>query len=288
VNRFDNYIADYLHENREVSLERIGIVRTSASAQDQQAGSVVFVYDKKAATSGDLISFIAEKTGKSKYLIASDTESHFAQVREFLNIGKSYEIPGVGFIKANKAGVYEFLPYSDVNKPAKTGTQPVKRQKQSNRSAIQLITLVIVLAILCGLGWQAYQFFSKPKAVDNSETVINTADTTANIATPVLDSNHADSALKLQQATSLLDSGDTVNVRYFFETTASGLRAQTRTAQLKNFGSNAGYDSFISNKTKFYSLYILKPTKIADTLTVKDSLSKFLQKDITLKIVPGT
>jgi len=285
VNRFDNFITDYLHENREVSLERIGLVKASSSAQEQQAGSVVFVYDKKAATSEDLINFIAEKTGKSKYLISSDLESHFAQVREFLNIGKSYEIPGFGFIKANKAGVYEFLPYSDINKPAKTGTQPVKRQKQSNRSAIQLITLIIVLAILGGLGWQAYQFFNKPKTVDNSETVINTVDTTANKTTPVLDSNRTDSALN---TTSLHDSSDVVNVKYIFEITASGLRAQTRTAQLKNFGSDAAFDSFISNKTKFYSLYILKPTKIADTLTVKDSLSKFLQKDITLKIVPGT
>ncbi|MEP6683284.1 MAG: hypothetical protein ABJA35_08490 [Parafilimonas sp.] len=284
MNRFDNYITDYLHENREVSLEKIGTVKASASVADQQAGSVVFVCDKKAATSEELINFIAEKTAKSKYLIASDIESHFAQVREFINIGKSYELPGVGFIKANKAGVYEFLPYSDVNKPAKTGTQPVKRQKQSNRSAIQLITLLIVLAILAGLGWQAYQFFSKPKTVDNSETVIKTADTTA---TPVLDSNHTDSALKTHQTASLTDSSDTINVRYIFEITASALRAQTRTAQLKNLGSNAGYDSFMNNRTKFYSLYILRPTKIADTLTVKDSLSKFLQKDITLKIVPG-
>ena len=111
-----------------------------------------------------MIDFISEKAAKNKYLVRSDLESHFSQVREFINIGKTYEIPEIGFIKANKSGVYEFFPYSDVNKPARSGMQPVKRQKQSNnRSFIQLITLLIVIAIIAGLGWQAYQFFSKTK-----------------------------------------------------------------------------------------------------------------------------
>ncbi|MEP6465833.1 MAG: hypothetical protein ABJB05_05990 [Parafilimonas sp.] len=292
LNRFDNYITDYLHEYKEVTLEKIGTLKTSGSAHDQQAGSVVFVCDKKAATTPELISFIAERIAKSKYLIASDIESHFAQVREFINIGKSYEVPGVGFIKANKTGVYEYLPYSEVNKPAKINVQPVtdKRKKQSNRSAIQLITLLIVIAILGGLGWQAYQFFSKSKTVDATETVINNSDTLKNAAAVVQNANLSvdTNTLKLRQTSALSDSNSKLNIKYIFETTASLLRVQTRTAQLKSFGNDAGYDSFIHNNTKFYNLYIFKPTKISDTLTVKDSLAKFLQKDIQLKIVPGT
>ena len=70
----------------------------------------------------------------------------------------------------------------------------------------------------------------------------------------------------------------------FFETTASGLRARTRTAQLKTFGNDAAYDSVIINNTKYYKLYILHRTKLADTLIVKDSLAKFLQKSITVQV----
>jgi len=76
-------------------------------------------------------------------------------------------------------------------------------------------------------------------------------------------------------------------VRYVFERTASGLRAHTRTAQLQRFGNNAGYDSFVINSTKFFDLYILKPTKLADTLTVKDSLAKFFQKDVKVVVEPA-
>ncbi len=285
MNKFDAYITDYLYENKEVALEKIGTLKTTAAREpgDAQATSVTFIYDKKVATSDGLIHFISEKAVKNKYLITSDLESHFAQVREFINIGKSYEIPDIGFIKATKSGAYEFLPYSEINKPARTGMQQVKRKKSNNRSAIQLLTFLIVIAILAGLGWQAYQFFSKPQTGTTNAIPAN-IDTTAII--PVQDTvNHVNTdTTAVKQTTTYADS-DVVNVKYIFETTASVLRAQTRTAQLKGFGNDAAYDSFINNNTKFYSLYILKPTRIADTLAVRDSIGKFLQKDIQLKIV---
>jgi hypothetical protein len=289
VNRFDAFVTLYLYENKEVALEKIGTLKTSASgSQDAGTASVNFAYDKKVATTEKLVDFISEKTAKNKYLIRSDLESHFSQVREFINIGKSYEIPEIGFIKANKTGVYEFLPYSDVNKPVRSGIQPVKRQKQNNnRSFIQLITFLIVIAILAGLGWQAYQFFSKRKTNNAaSNTTNNHVDTTANTTLTETVNRRADTAAPAISQNTIADSTDTINVRYIFETTASGLRARTRTTQLEGFGNNAGYDSFVTNGTKFYSLYILKPTRIADTSRIKDSLSKFFLKDIKLKVEP--
>jgi len=285
VNRFDTLITDYLHENKEVALEKIGIIKTlSFSTNDAQATSVEFTFDKKITTSPQLTNFIAEKTGKNKNLIASDLESHFSQVREFINIGKSYEIPQIGFIKANKTGMYEFLPYSEINKPARTSVQPAKQQKRNtDRSIIQLVTFLIVIAILSGLGWQGYKFFSQRQ---------NDTATTATYSDTVSDTIGADDSIKKPDSGTVTtqpvtySENDSVNIRYIFETTASGLRARTRTAQLQTFGNNAGYDSFVTNSTKFYNLYILKLTKIADTLTVKDSISKFLLKDIKLEIEP--
>jgi hypothetical protein len=287
VNRFDAYVTLYLYENKEVALEKIGTLKTSASGSDDAGtASVNFAYDRKIATTEKLVDFISEKTAKNRYLIKSDLESHFSQVREFINIGKSYEIPEIGFIKANKSGVYEFLPYSDINKPARSGIQPVKRQKQNtNRSFIQVITFLIVIAILAGLGWQAYLFFTKTKANNAaSNTTNNHIDTTANATLTEAVNNRADTTAAPVSQKTVADSTDTINVRYIFETTASGLRARTRTAQLEGFGNNAGYDSFVTNSTKFYSLYILKPTRIADTSRIKDSLSKFFLKDIKLEV----
>jgi hypothetical protein len=289
VNRFDAYITYYLYENKEVSLEKIGTLKAPASFApgEGQTASIEFIYDRKAVTSEGLISFIAEKATKNKNLIASDLESHFSQVREFINIGKSYEMPDVGFIKANKSGVYEFLPYSEANKPVRTTTtQQAKRAKSNNRSAIQLITVLIVIAILVGLSWEAYQYFSKSKNVDTTITNNNNVDTSAANTTTAQDTtNHKTADSIAASPTINYSDSDKVNVKYIFETTESILRAQTRTAQLKSFGNNAAYDSFTNNNnTKFYSLFILKPTKLSDTLRIKDSLAKFFQKDIQVKI----
>ena len=43
---------------------------------------------------------------------------------------------------------------------------------------MQLFTLIIVLAIVGGLGWEAYQFFLKPTVQNTSETeTVSNADT---------------------------------------------------------------------------------------------------------------
>jgi len=277
VNRFDAYTTEYLLENKEVTLDKIGTIKIlGAAPTDEENIPVQFMPDRKAVTSEGLIKYIAEKTGKNKYLVIADIESHFAQAREFINIGKSYELLEIGFIKTNNTGVYEFLPYSK-NKPVRITAQPVTHSKQNNnRSIIQIISLIIVIAILAGIGWQAYQFFKKKNS--NQSPVITTADTTTNTIAQ-------DTTAKID--TSATHTGnDSLNVRYIFEITASRLRALTRTEQLKKFGNNALYDSSVNNNATFYNLYILKPTLPADTLMVKDSMAKFFQKDIRLEIEP--
>jgi hypothetical protein len=279
VNRFDAYITDYLYENKEVALEKIGFLKVLSFASADTPAVVNFIFDRRITTSTALIEYIAEKAVKNKNLVAADLESHFSQVREFINIGKNYELPEIGFIKANRTGVYEFTPFSESNKPARTGTQQVKRpSQQNNRTVIQLISLIIAVAILSGLGWQVYQVFSKKQ---NATSVKSTdvADTLTKQTTP--DTVKTDSTIQKPAAYS---PDDTINVRYIYETTASGLRARTRTAQLKNFGNNATYDSFTMNNTKYFHLYLIEPTKIADTARVRDSLSKFLMRDVKIVI----
>ena len=131
-----------------------------------------------------------------------------------------------------------------------------------------------------GLAWEAYQFFLKPTVQNTSEaeTVSNVdtakkQDTAVNTVASTIDTSHK-----------VYNDNDTVLVHYIFETTNLLLRAQSRTDKLKSYGNNAGYDSVPQGAGKLYSLYIIKRTKISDTLAIKDSLAKFLQKDIQIKI----
>jgi len=284
VNFYEQYISEFLAENKEVSLEKIGVIKLTGNYVDAETQSVPveFIYDKRAETSPELADFISSRSGKNKMLIASDLESHLTQAREFINIGKTYEIINAGFIKKNNSGVYELIPYSQAVKAQKNFNQPATRNTRTRKKgsgAVQLFTLIIVLAIVGGLGYEAYQFFLKPPPQNASEA--ESVDTTRNNDTALNAVNSADTAHKIYNA------NDSVQVHYIFETTNLLLRAQSRTAKLKSFGNNAGYDSVSNGAGKLYSLYIEKRTKLSDTLAVKDSLAKFFQKDITVKIEPG-
>jgi hypothetical protein len=291
VNRFEQYISEFLTENKEVSLEKIGVIKTVGySDAETQSVPVEFRFDKKAITSPELIDFISSRAGKNKMLIASDLESHLKQAREFINIGKTYEIINAGFIKKNNSGEYEFLPLSQAVKAQKNFSHPSTKnrtRKKRGSSAVQLFTLIIVLAIIGGLGWEAYQFFLRPAPQNTTENETVNTDTTKNNDTVLnKDSSALTTANSIAADTirKIYNGNDTVSVKYIFETTDLLLRAQSRTAKLKNYGNDAGYDSIPNGAGKLYSLYIIKNTKLSDTLAVKDSLAKFLQKDIQIKI----
>ena len=90
MNRFDSHIKEYLQENKEVALDKIGTIKIgSSTGPDAQSSSIEFKPDKKISTSPELIDYIAAKDKKNKYLISSDLDSYLSQVREFINIGKS-------------------------------------------------------------------------------------------------------------------------------------------------------------------------------------------------------
>ncbi len=286
VNRYEQFIAEFLSEYKEVSLEKIGVIKILNTNADPETHAIPvdFKFNKKAITSPELIDFISSKVAKSKMLIAADIESHLTQAKEFINIGKTYEIINAGFIKKNNNGEYEFLPLSQAVKAQKNFSQPAIKNKPAKKrgaSAVQLFTLIIVLAILGGLGWEAYQFFLKPtikniaktETVNNTDTSKNRDSVSSNSIKPVVDTTYK-----------MYNNSDTVLVHYIYETTNLLLRAQSRTSKLIDFGNIAGFDSTISGAGKLYSLYISKRTKISDTLTVKDSLVKFMQKDIQIKI----
>jgi len=281
VNRYDDYITEFLIANKEVHLEKIGSLKLTTDDPDSSEGaSVSFVYDRKIPTSPGLIDFITERSGKIRSLIESDLESHFTQVREFLNIGKSFEVLNAGLIKCNIRQEYEFIPYSHSGKAQKIRSQPSKAAGTRRRggSGVQVLTFLIVLAIIGGLGWQAYVYYIKPKpaSVPTTETDSSLTDSSASI--PTTDS--------LAATTVAYGPNDSVDARYIFETTDLRLRAKTRTAQLISFGNKAAYDSFMNGNKRFYSLFIYKKTRIADTLAVKDSIQKFLQRNITVEIPP--
>lgn len=288
VNQYDLLIADYLSENKSVSFEKIGTLsffdNSNAAEPPVPKGALQFKYDKKAITDPGLIDYIAQRASKNKGLILSDLESYIELMRQFINIGKPYEMESVGVFKLAKSNEYEFTAYDSTTnteeqkKPRKqyaSGSSPLVAEKSSNRSALMLLAMLIVLAVLGVIGWGAYKLFvTKSNSNINKDTMAaaeNVIDTTAN-------SNTAN----LSKGTASLIRKDTADYKFIFENTTSETRARKRTEQLRNLGNASGVDSLVTDTGRVYQLYLKLRLHYADTARAKDSIQKYLQRSIKI------
>ena len=96
-------LAQFLINNKQLSLAGLGRFTLDDS------GEITFQHDASVKEDAELVSFIAENTGKMKSLVASDLDSNLELARQFLNIGKPYLFEGIGTLSKNKYGTIEFV-----------------------------------------------------------------------------------------------------------------------------------------------------------------------------------
>lgn len=298
MNRYDAYITDFLLENKTVSLEKIGIFSITGSAGSMEyaaeTGGLTFIFDKRAATSPGLIEYIAGHIGKSKVLVAGDISSRLEQARQFINIGKPYEIQGLGFININNMGQYEFVAKksgtredtgSKTRRERETGSNS-RITKNTNRNFVMLLALFIVVVIAGVLGWGAYKLFFE-------KTGEQTQDTTSLVSPPPVNNTNTDTTTQNKDTTakntllkdSTTTSGDSSLYKFIFETTYSSQRAYSRINALQKMGDDAKLDSIPGDSTMIYHLFILKKLPVTDTASFKDSLHLYFNRTIRIKPV---
>ncbi len=292
MNQYDLFIRDYLNEQKSVSFEKIGTLsfndKSKASELPQPLGALTFEFDKKAVTSPGLIVYIAERTNKNKGLILSDLESYIELMRQFINIGKPYEMEGVGIFKLAKSNEYEFIAYdlsANIEDQKNTKKQQAKNnanlvvKKSSDKSALMVLAILIVLGVLGVIGWGTYKLFLGNGAISNKDTINTTVTNPANDTAAGLNTMpHTDTIT----ATAPLIQSDTSDYKFIFETTAVANRAYLRTEQLKKLGHPSGYDSVATDSGHIYTLYLKMHLKNADTTLTKDSLQKYLSRKIKI------
>jgi len=299
VHKYEPFIQEYLSARGEVSLEKLGVFRLTKEKIVPESNEFVapylinFMYDRKAVTSEPLIEFIAEQEKKNKLLVAFDIESYLEEVRQFVNIGKSFTIEGLGSLTMNKQHEIEFLQETKLE--SKEGSDQSRRkradtysgyERKSNQPArgskVGLLVIFIVLVILAGIGGTVYYRFFKnddhsvPDAAKDAsadsgsqpDTLQKTAITPENTALPKQTGSVADSFL----------------VKFIFEVTSDKLRAYNRIAQLREFGDPAALDSIRTDTGYVYKLYVKQKILKADTTKAKDSVQLYFQKPVELQV----
>jgi len=296
VNQYDTLVRDFLYDHSTISFEKVGTLtlgnKPISAEQPLSPGAISFQFNKRAVTSPELSEFIAAKTGKSKTLINSDLESYVEMMRQFINIGNPYEIEGLGVLKLGKTGEYEFSPFDISHK--KEETRSSKKQKErnesslsprktTNRNALILFALVIILGVLGVIGWGSYKLFieNKNKTVKTNTDTANTSVQT--ITQDTLAKINTDTLAKQDSAANKILKGDSLEYRFIHEITKSAARAYPRVTVLKQSGYPSMIDSVKADSVTYYTLYFKYKLSSVDTAMMRDSIQKLLNRKIRIK-----
>ena len=297
VHKYEHYIYEYLSAQGDVTLEKLGSFQLSKekvvpdSSEFDAPYLIHFTYDRKAVTSERLIEFIAEKEKKLKLLVAFDLESYLEEVRQFINLGKSFPIEGLGSLTMNKLHEIDFLQETKLE--TKEGAEHSKRKridgylnfdkklKQTvEGSKISLPVIILLFIIFLSVSGTIYFWIYKK---DNLSSLHLSK------PEPAASESLVDTSIKknIQPTSDLLtkNNSDSFLVNFVFEVTTNKFRAYSRIAKLREFGDPAFLDSIRNDTGYMYKLYVRQMILEADSSKAKDSVQIYFQKPIRIEVV---
>ncbi|MEX6688294.1 hypothetical protein QTN47_12345 [Danxiaibacter flavus] len=302
MTKYDALIHEFLLENKHVSLEKLGEFVITGEPFVTESGTttsqpkIEFTFNKYAETSPELIEYIATKLGKNRSIAGSGVESYLIEAKQWINIGKSYSFEGIGEIIMDNSANLQFRQMAHLSAreeefkrkrgyAAEAGTI---ENRQSRRTGVFALAIIIVLLIVAGIGYGIYNYINSHEASKSTEMSSgnNATEGAEKPATPV------DTAIVRKPAT--VDTTATVTTiappatdsarfKFIFEVTGSRDRAVARTAKLREYGDHAGFDSLKTDTAMRYRLYIDATVLQADTLRAIDSLTKYFGRTVYMR-----
>ncbi|MBX2932332.1 MAG: hypothetical protein KF781_10340 [Chitinophagaceae bacterium] len=289
--KFDNHIVTYLYQQKVLSLAGMGEFTLDSSFKMQEdiddnyffpKEVINFQYNKKATTSTEFLEYLKQHFTKPITLIASDVEEYLLQVENFLNIGKSFTITGIGTLQKQQDGTIElFAGKTKVENIAAIVEALSKRETQfdilhnkpptNDRQKIIKIVMAIFILLLIAVGTWLIIHFTKDTTEQN-KTEKDTTETTQNIQiqnTP-------------EPATATNSNNDTVRYKMFFLASKYKEKADNLFALRSRFDT-INRDSVVINDTLRYRLFIYRKALPKDTAAVKKKLAAYFNHAITIE-----
>ena len=270
-------LAQFLLSNKQLNLTGLGRFILDG------AGGITFQQDPSVKEDTELVSFIAQNTGKMKSLVASDLESNLELARQFLNIGKPYLFDGIGTLCKNKFGTFEFVQTNttqEKNKEPvvegrdKTSTtessftdyeEMFSPKKPKTPTSKRIVTWLIAIAGLSLAVFGGYLVYTKSKNKQGS--IVKKEEIKPVIPPP-------DTITKIKDTASIItkpvDSSTSVMYRFVIEK-AARQRAFFRYNHLRENLIDVKMDT---KDSILFNLYFLLPATPADTLKKRDSLQR--------------
>ena len=132
-------LAQYLYDQKKLDLSGIGTFVFDPSARtgtDAQHASQGISFQNNASIKNDenLVNYISSKTGKMNSLASSDLNSYLELARQFLNIGKPFQLEGIGTLVKHRNGHLEFTTDHMLGDKIKEGIKELSATSISDNS----------------------------------------------------------------------------------------------------------------------------------------------------------
>lgn len=270
-------LAQFLITNKQLNLAGLGRFILD------NAGGITFEHDAYVKEDSELISFIAESTGKMKSLVASDLESNLELARQFLNIGKPYLFEGIGTLSKNKFGAFEFVQNNSAQEKSRetiiegrertpasensfTDYEEMFSPKKSKTPASKrIVTWLIAISGLSLAVFGGYLVYTKSK--NSQQPLVKKEEIKPIIPAP-------DTVMKIKDTSSIatkpVDSSISGMYRFVIEK-AARQRAFSRYRHLRENLIDVKMDT---KDSILFNLYFLLPATPADTTKKRDSLQR--------------
>jgi hypothetical protein len=267
-------LAQFLLSNKQLSLAGLGRFILDDS------GGIIFQHDASVKEDAELVSFIAESTGKMKSLVASDLESNLELARQFLNIGKPYLFEGIGTLSKMKSGSIEFVQSNTSTEKNRENTGEGRDKTSTTENSFtdyeemfspkkpkapttkKIMTWLITIAGLLLAVYGGYIVYTKTK---NKKEPIVKKEEIKPVLTP-------DTLSKTKDTTSIITkSTNTSGIYRFVIEKATRQRAFSRYNYLKENLIDVKMDT---KDSLLFKLYFLLPATPADTAWKRDSLQR--------------
>jgi hypothetical protein len=280
-------LAQYLYQEKKLNLAGIGTflldpsARTSADSLHASEG-ISFQYNPATQDDDNLVAYISTHAKKMKSLASSDLSSYLELARQFLNIGKPFQIEGIGTLVKTKAGDLEFTAgHVLVDKARETGIKELSATSISDQSLTTYESLkphvdrtppykamflgFLVLATTAVIIWAGYRMYKNNSEKNAQEEQDSTQETTAVTDTTKYVAPPKDTATAaIQNQTANKNS-----FRFVIEVTNKE-RALRRYSMLKEGGVPI---QIATDDSINYKLFLVLAATPADTARISDSLT---------------
>jgi hypothetical protein len=287
--KLSSLFAKFLYQHKELKLPGIGIfsLDPSVSIPDVQDKNfteflqhITYVQKPVANADEEFINFIRTETGKIKPLAESDLDSFLSDGKILLNIGKPFQLEGIGYLQKISEGNYEFKPGEPVLQRMENiiydRSDDVPRNKpyfseagiQGNNLRKILIAGGAIAGIIAVV-WLGYILYNKNTSKNALKDTIAVAPADTANKNVLLDSvQRIIDSEKAAQTAAINTASAPGTYKFVIEKTPNKMRALRRYNQLRNSTS-------IKMETKdstSYNLYFTLPALASDTARIRDSL----------------